>query len=493
MSLIKQLAGQTVIYGMSNILPRILHFVVFTIYLTYRFPDQVDFAIYLELYAYATIILVLLVYRMDTAFFRFGNKEKEKEKAFSTAMIPMIFTVAISAGLMYIFNEELAALIDYSHKPFYIKWFALILGFDALVALPYAKMRLDEKPRKFLFYRLLNIIITVLVVLFFLEVVPKMSSQNFLTRIYVAENEIDYVFLANLIASLVVFVAMIPEFFKIKFQVDWQLWKKMFWYSFPLVLVGIAGNINQSFAVPIQKYFLGADQIDNMTNAGIYGAAAKMALLLNLFTVAFNYAAEPFFFNNADKKEAKSSYGKIALAFTIAACLALLAIVAYMDIISNILGPDYRAALPVVPILLFAYLFLGLYYNFSIWYKLDDKTYWGAIISILGAVITLAISIYYLPKMGYIASAWAALVCYFFMAIAGYLSGKKYFPISYPMTKIGKYILIALGLCFAFQFVDNQSLNKIMGLGIKTLGLIGFLFAAWKLDGQRLLATNAPT
>lgn len=489
MSVLKQLAGQTVIYGMSNILPRLLHFVVFTIYLTRRFPDQVDFAVYLELYAYATIILVLLVYRMDTAFFRFGNKKEEKEKAFSTAMIPLFFTVVISAALMYIFNQEIASFIDYDHKPIYIKWFALILGFDALVALPYAKMRLDEQPKKFLFYRLLNIILTVLGVLFFLELAPILGATDWVKSIYQTNNQIDYVFLANLIASGVVFLFMIPEFLKIQFQFDAKLWKKMFWYSLPLVLVGIAGNINQSFAAPIQKYFLGEDQLSNMTNVGIYGAAAKMALLLNLFTVAFNYAAEPFFFNNAEKKDSKKTYGIVALAFTITACIVILGITTYMDFVSNILGPTYRDALPVVPILLFAYLFLGLYYNFSIWYKLDDKTYWGAIISVIGAVITLVISISFLPSMGYVASAWAALACYSVMAALGIMTGKKYYPIDYPILKIIGYILATLIAVIMINYVDMFELDNLPSILVKTVLLLIFIGAAWKMDGKKLLAS----
>ncbi len=487
MSVVKQLAGQTVIYGMSNILPRILHFVVFTIYLTYKFKDQYDFGVYLDLYAYATIILVLLVYRMDTAFFRFGNKPEEKEKAFSTAIIPLFFTVIITSGLMYLFHEELAALIDYQHKSVYIKWFALILGFDALVALPYAKMRLDEKPKKFLFYRLLNIIVTIGVVLFFLEIVPRLDS-SIVTQFYQTDSEIDYVFLANLIASSVVFLLMIPEFFKIKFLFDPTLWKRMFIYSLPLVLVGIAGSINQAFATPIQKYFLGPDIVDNTTNAGIYGAAAKMALLLNLFTVAFNYAAEPFFFNNSNKKDAKKSYGLVALAFTIAACFVILGITAYMDIVSLMIGPTYRAALPVVPILLFAYLFLGLYYNFSIWYKLSDKTYWGAIISILGAIITLVISIKYLPSLGFIASAWAALACYTVMTIVVYLVGKRYYPITYPIYKIIGYIAITFVITLLLNYIKLFNLHYAVELVLKTVILILFITGAWFKDGKRLLA-----
>ncbi len=486
MSLIKQLAGQTVIYGLSNILPRILHFVVFTIYLTYRFPKQFDFAVYLELYAYATIILIFMTYRMETAFFRFGADQEAREKAFSTALIPLIGIVVFIVALMVLFSNQLANLIDYPHKPYYIKWFAFILGFDALVALPYARMRLDNKAKKFLFYRLANIFITILVVLFCLEILPKFNDRiSFIN--YDASNRIDYVFIANLIASTCIFILMFREFFKLKFRFDVGLWKKMIWYSLPLVVVGIAGSINQSFAPVLQKKFLAGDYLNNMTNAGIYGAAAKLALLLNLFTVAFNYAAEPFFFNNAKNKDSKLVYGKVALAFTLVATSVLLFISTYMAQIGNILGPNYRAALPIVPILLYAYLFLGLYYNFSIWYKLNDKTYWGAIISICAALITLVVSIYTLPRLGYIGSAWAALACYSFMALTGWLTGQKYYPINYPMLKILRYIFLALLFSLALYLIDQSNWSSSLILGGKTLLLLAFIAMAWFRDGKKLI------
>ena len=484
--MIKQLAGQTVIYGLSNILPRILHFVVFTIYLTYRFPKQFDFAVYLELYAYATIILVFMTYRMETAFFRFGADKAAREKAFSTALLPLIAIVLTLVILMVAFSNQIASLIDYPHKPYYIKWFAFILGFDALVALPYAKMRLDNKAKKFLFFRLANIFITIMVVLFCLEILPRFNDQiSFID--YDATNRIDYVFIANLVASTCIFLLMFREFFKLKFQFDLSLWKKMIWYSLPLVIVGIAGSINQSFAPVLQKKFLAGDYINNMTNAGIYGAAAKLALLLNLFTVAFNYAAEPFFFNNAKNEDSKVVYGKVALAFTLVATSVLLFISAYMAQIGNILGPNYRAALPIVPILLYAYLFLGLYYNFSIWYKLDDKTYWGAIIAIVAAVITLIVSIYTLPQLGYIGSAWAALACYSFMALTGWLTGQKYYPIKYPVIKIMGYVILAFLFSIAIYYTDQSSWSNLIIIAFKTLLLIGFVGIAWMKDGRKLL------
>ncbi len=486
MSLLKQLAGQTIYYGLSKILPQILHFLVFTIYLSHK-VSQDEFGIYLDLYAYAAIILVIMTYRMETAFFRFGSEKANQNSAFGTAMLPLILIVFLIVALMFVYNQQLANLINYDHKPYYIKWFALILGFDALMALPYARMRLDNQPKKFLFYRVANVLVTVLIVLFCFEIMPSLDSSIALLQ-FDQKNQIDYVFGANLIASTFIFLLMLKEFFKVKIQFDSKLWKKMFWYSLPLVLVGIAGNINQSFAAPIQKYFLGESIQDNLSNAGVYGAAAKMALLLNLFTVAFNYAAEPFFFNNAKRKDAKQVYGTVALAFCIVACAVIVGLSAYMDIVGNILGSDFRSGLHVVPILLFAYLFLGLYYNFSIWYKLDDKTYWGAIISVIGAFITLAVSIYLLPKIGYIGSAWAALCCYGFMAFAGWLTGKKYYPIHYPILKILSYIVLTLIIVVSLQYLNGLGIDPILLFAIKGVLILVFSFFAWKKDLSKIIS-----
>jgi len=245
MSLIRKLAGETIIYGMSTILPRILHFIVFTIYLTRRFPEQKDFGIYTDMYAYATIILVLLTYRMDTAYFRFASRDHDPKKVFETVMSSLFLTTVIFVGLLLLFVPQLSSLLSYLDRPYYITWFALILGFDALIAVPFAKLRLDKRPKRFLFYRLLNIIVTVVLVLFFIEIMPHMSS-NFVTDFFTRPHKVDYVFIANLIASATVFVVMIPEFFRIKFQFDFQLFKKMLLYSLPLVLVGIAASFNQA-------------------------------------------------------------------------------------------------------------------------------------------------------------------------------------------------------------------------------------------------------
>ncbi len=488
MSLIKKLAGETVIYGVSSILPRVLHYIVFTIYLTRKFPEQSDYGIYKDLYAYATIILVLLVYRMDTAFFRFGSREDGVAKTFTTAMIPIFFTSMVIVGIMWLNADSIAAMLKYPGQAYYVKWFALILGFDALTALPFAKFRMENRPMRFLFVKLLNVFLTILIVLFFLELCPILKDRgvNWVNAVYDPNRKLDYIFIANLIASFVVFLVVLPELFKEKFHFDIALWKKMLKYSLPLVVVGIAGNINTAFAAPLQKYFLGGNLSENLTNVGIYAAPASLAIFLNLFNVAFNYAAEPFFFKNYKDSNRENLFGKVALLYTIFGSLVLLGILMYLDSFMMIMGSNYRSATEIVPILLFANLFLGLYYNFSIWYKLKDKTHIGAIISIIGAIITLVISILFLPKIGYLASAWAAFACFAFMALAGYVTGRMYYPIDYPIARILSYIAIAFILFKISVYVSGMGLSTLLFFIVNSLLLIVFMCLAYLLDRKTL-------
>jgi len=488
MSLIKKLAGETVIYGVSSILPRVLHYIVFTIYLTRKFPEQSDYGIYKDLYAYATIILVLLVYRMDTAFFRFGSREDGLVKTFTTAMIPIFFTSLVIVGLMWANAQNIADVLKYPNQAYYVKWFALILGFDALTALPFAKFRLENRPMRFLVVKLLNVFLTIGLVLFFLELCPLLSERGiaWVDKIYDPAKKLDYIFISNLIASFVVFLFVLPELLREKFQFDLALWKKMLKYSLPLVIVGIAGNINTAFAAPLQKYFLGGDVAENLKNVGIYAAPASLAIFLNLFNVAFNYAAEPFFFKNYKESNREKLFGKVALLYTIFGAFVLLGILMYLDSFMKIMGANYRSATEIVPVLLFANLFLGLYYNFSIWYKLKDKTHIGAVISVVGAIITLVISIVFLPKIGYLASAWAAFACFAFMAIAGYLTGRIYYPIDYPIARILTYILLAFLLFQLSVYISGFGLSSPLFFLLNSLLLISYMAITYILDKNTL-------
>ena len=488
MSTIRKLAGETVVYGLSSILPRILHYVVFTIYLSWKFTEESDYGIYRDLYAYVSIFLVFMVFRMDTAFFRFATRSGDKNKSFSSAIFPVIITSILVVVLMVSFDDQIAKYLKYPDKAYYVRWFAFILGFDALAALPFAKMRLDNRPVRFLSFKLLNSLITIALVLFFLELLPSINSSGstFLSSLE-SYNKLDFVFLSNLVASALIFSLLLPDILRTKLNFDFGLIKKMLKYSLPLVVVAIAGGINTTFTAALQKYFLIGDLTERLDTVGMYAVPASLAILLNLFNTAFLYAAEPFFFKQHKESRSTNLFGDIALVYVIIALLAVLIISFNVDRILLLMGANYRSITEIVPILLFAYVFLGIYYNFSIWYKLSDKTEIGALISLFGALITITISAFCLPKYGYIASAWAALLCFSSMAILAYLTGKKYYPINYPIYRIVKQLLIAFGLIVISNYFSERLSIAGFQMDLINVGLIAvYIFISYQMEKEVL-------
>lgn len=489
MSLVKKLAGETAIYGLSHILTRVLFFMVFAVYLTRTIPQE-EYGIYADMYSYSTILLTILTFRMDTAFFRFGSNNKDANSVFTTTMIPVLLICVATLVLILPNAEHIARFLHYENSVHYITWFAWILCFDALAAMVFAKLRLESRPVRFLIYKVINVITIVALVFFLMEFLPRWAPDlmSYLDTNLGIDRKIDYVFLANLVASLVVLLAMIPE---ISFSgaIDKSLIKRMFAYAIPLVFVSIAANVNQAFAAPIQKFFLSKDVLENLPQVGVYAAAAKLAILLNLFTTAFNYAAEPFFFNHAHKENSREVYGQVALAFTIFSCLVTLGIVFNLDLLILILGEEYRSGQHIVPILLMAYIFLGLYYNVGIWFKLSDKTIYGAFISAIGMVITLVVSISLLPQIGTVASAYAALICYAVMVLIGYVLGQKHYPIHYDVGRIGFYLLITAGLILMARYIIRPTVDGMFPyLAVMAFIWLGFLYYVYRTDYKKIMS-----
>lgn len=488
MSMIKKLAGDTVIYGLSSILPRLLQFLVGMTYITYRFPDQENVGIYNILYAYTALILTVLLFRMDTAFFRYGKEKETSKKVFFTALLPVFIFAGLACSLVIYKSQSIADWMSYGDTPQYLRWFALIIGFDTISALFYARFRLDNRPIRFLVYRIANVLFTIGLTLSFLELMPRYwpSGLVYIQNVFSITREIDYVFIANLIASFFVLLSMIPELRNVEYKFDTRIFKKMLTYSWPLVIVGLAGIISQSFSTPLQERWISDNIVFNREQAGIYGSVAKLALLLNLFITAFNYAAEPFFFNNADKKESKALYGKIAYLFTIIICFVSIGLITYLDIVQYVIGSNFRSGLVIVPYLLFAFIFLGLYYNVSIWFKLSDNTKIGALIALGGMSIMVSINYMFLPTLGYVASAYAAMACFAFMLIAAWVSGQKYFPIYYPVRSILKYLLVTAVMVFGLSYLRNNSDLPIWALGSACILL--YLALVFIQDGAKIKA-----
>ncbi len=488
MSLIKKLAGETVIYGLSNILSRLLNFVFLTFYLT-RIFEQQEYGIVSEFYVYIALLMVFFTFRMETTFFRFASKEKEGNKAFSTASIFILGLTLMFTSVLLLNAQAIANYLQYPEQVNYVFWFVFIVAADALAAIPFARLRLENKPLKFAAIKLLNVLVNIFFIFFFLEIAPRMLEAGWgaVENIYDENDKIKYVFIANFLASATVLLILLPSYFKQKLNFDIDLWKKMLWYALPLLVVGFAAIINQLINIPMMKAYLPGDLSENLKTIGVYSASYKLAILMSLFIQAFNYAAEPFFFREADRKDAKEIYAKVALAFNMVASLVFLGILFYIDLIKYFVGPNFRSALDVVPVLLLAFWFLGLYYNFSIWYKLKDKTNFGAYISVVGAAITIGLNLLLIPKIGYFGAAWSALACYGFMAFAGYLLGRKYYPIPYDIKRIILYILAAVFIYWISTFVNIYFEGKLLwNLVLKTILLAGFLFFVYLIDGRNI-------
>jgi O-antigen/teichoic acid export membrane protein len=488
LSLLKKLAGETAIYGTSSILSRLLHYVILTPFFT-RIFMQGEYGVVADLYTWAALLLVVFTYRMETAFFRFGSEKKGLNSSFSTASISLLVSTLVLTTLFIVAAGPIAAMLRYPGHPEYVIWFALIIAFDALSAIPFARLRLENRPIRFAVLKTLNILINIFFIFLFLNWGPRLIDEgwHFLRPIFQAESRITYVFIANCLASGSILLLLSPVYFRLKLQFDKSMWRKMVIYAAPLVIVGIAGVINQLIGIPLIKELASDDLEYNKRLMGIYGAAAKLAVLMNLFTQAFNYAAEPFFFRNAHRSDKGEIYAQVGQAFALVGSLAFLGIMLYLDVIKYFLGEDFRTGLGVVPYLLLAYLFLGLYYNFSIWYKLADRTIIGGYIATIGAVITIALNVLLIPQVSYYGPAWAALLCYGFMAMASYWTGQRFYPIHYPLRRMLTYIGTAVVVYLASWWLNDRfEFSTLLSLSINTLLLSVWLLVIGWLERAQL-------
>jgi len=491
MSLLKKLAGETAIYGGATILSHLLNFIIITPYLTRILEGQRDeYGVHGLMYAFAGLLMVFLTYGMETAFFRFGRQQEDRERAFSTASISLLGSTAFFATLMLVFSPDLAGLLTQRSDATYVVYFALILGLDVLCAIPFARLRMENRPMRFAMLKVVNVVVNGMLIVFFLEIGPLLAKGNGpLSGMYVPGRELHYVFIANLIASVVTFIMLLPWWRRVNWQFDRALWRKMMAYALPLVVVGISGMINQLSDRFLLKELLPGDLKGNLDQLGVYNACIKIAVLMNLFTQAFKYAAEPFFFSHADRSDAKQLYAQVGQAFALAGAFAFLGIMLYLDYFQYLIAGSYREGLAIVPITLLAYLFLGIYYNFSTWYKLTDQTHIGAYISVGGAVITLAVNIVLIPRIGYAGSAWASLACFGFMMAAGYLIGQRYYPIPYPIGRMALYIVLAVGIYFLSEATKVE--DQILRTMINTGWLVMYMLLVYGMERNGLLRRRA--
>lgn len=489
MSLIRKLASDTAIYGVSSILSRLLNYLILTPYLTRVFLEG-EYGEISILFTYAGILTVLFTYRMETAFFRFGSRNEDMEKTFSTGSFSLIASTVVFSALILIGLEPIAAMVNYPDRPEYVLLVLGIIIFDALMALPFARLRLEGRPIRFAALKTAHILLNVVFIFFLLEVLPLLARQGAAWADFIFDEKwrVAFVFLSNLLASFCILLFFLPQYLRIKWTFDPALLKRMIVYAMPLVIVGLAAVINQLIALPLLENLLPGTLEENRAQTGIFSAASKLAILMNLFTQAFNYAAEPFFFHHAARSDSRDIYAQTGQAFSLVGSFVFLGIMLYMDLIQYFIGAHLRAGLGVVPVLLLAYYFLGLYYNFSIWYKLADRTYMGAVISIAGVFITLALNFWLvpIPSVGYYGAAWAAFACYGFMAVASYLTGRRYFPVPYPMGRMAIYIGLAAGLYGISTFFEALPLGFRLVIHTGLLGIFALLI--YRLDAATFRA-----
>lgn len=472
---LRKLAGETAIYGFSYILSRVLHYVLFTWYLTRVFNDDpAQYGIYRDLYFYVAVIVVLLTFRMETTFFRYAKENRPTVTAMALFFLSSLGIIFIA--VLWLLRFDIAQALSYPNMSKHISMLGVIIFFDILSSVPFSSLRQQNRPFKFLFLKLGSIVLNIGFVLFFIEMLPVLADRHLFWNSIYTGDKLFYVILGNLIASSITFLMLIPVLKKQPLNWDLNFLKRMLRYAWPLVIVGFAGVINQYSSVTFQKYLLSDNLAANLEEGGKYAAAASLAIILSLFTTAYNYAAEPFFFANKDHHEAGRVYADAALAYTIVASFMMLVILAYIDLFQLLLGANFREGLEVVPILLVSFVFLGIYYNVSAWYKLADKTLWGAWIAGTGTVITIVLSFLLIRSMGVIGSAWTALACYVFMVVSCYLLGQKFYPIPYRIWRMLGWILTALFIYFIMENLRNYyESNIIMILSVNTFFVLLYI------------------
>ncbi|GAA4109970.1 polysaccharide biosynthesis C-terminal domain-containing protein [Aquimarina addita] len=456
MGIFQKLFKQTFIYGLATVLPRALGIVLVPIYVNALDPEE--YGIYGSLMPLIILGNVLLSYGMETAFFRFINKDSSKKRIVQSTVLTSLTTSTIlflSLGL--IFKQELAVFLEFEIH--YIVYALLILALDALVVLPFVWYRSNERPMRYAIIKIFNVLINLGLNLFFVLILPTLAKENtsFWNTIYLKDDLVSYIFIANLIASGATFIVMIPLYTKIRFGFDKTIWKMMMRYAFPVLISGIAFSINEAFDKLLLKYLLP----ENIAEAqvGIYAACYKLGVFMTLFSTAFRLGIEPFFFNYASAKNAKETYAKITLYFSILGSFILLGVIVFSNLLKGLVvtNPDYWEAMIIVPIILLANLCLGIYHNLSVWYKVTDRTKYGAYISVVGAMITLALNFLLIPIYSYIGCAIATLAAYGTMMILSWYFGRKYYPVPYDLKKIGMYMMLSIGFStLSFYVFDSN-------------------------------------
>ena len=463
---LKRLAKETAIYGVSSIVGRFLNYLLVPVYTIALPASSGGYGVVTNIYAWVALILVLLTCGMETGFFRFANKgQDDPMRVYSTTLLSVSIGSLVFVALGLLFLEPIAGWLEYGEHPWYIGMMMIVVAMDAIQSIPFAYLRYKKRPIKFAALKLLFIFLNIALNLFYYVILEG--------------NDVGYAFLFNLVCTSVVMVCMIPELRGFTYVLDKELLKRMLRYSLPLVILGVAGILNQ-VADKIIFPFVYPDEAEATIQLGIYGAASKIAMIMAMFTQAFRFAYEPFVFGKSKEKDSREMYAQAMKFFIIFTLLAFLAVMFYLDILRHVIGRDYWDGLRVVPIVMAAEIFMGIYFNLSFWYKLIDETRWGAYFSLTGCIILILMNIFLVPKYGYIACAWAGFTGYGVAMLLSYFVGQKKYPIQYDLKAIGMYVLLAAVLYVAAEYVSID--NIYLRMAYRTVLLLLFIAYVVKRD-----------
>ena len=496
--LVKKLAQQTAIYGVSSILARFLNYALVPIQTRVFLPSA--FGVVTQFYAYAAFLNIIFTYGMETAFFRFSTTRENKKEVYDTGMASLLISSFLFSALLILFQSPIAKLMQFEAHPEFVTILAITLALDAIVTVPFAHLRQENRPIRFATYKILNIGTNVFFNIFFLIICPWIlnnesmkSLHGVISLVYHESFGVGYIFVAGLIASIVTAIALAKYFYIKNWQVHSALWKEMLRYAWPLIIVGAAGMGNEMLSRILLTRRWNGSYDEAIFALGVFGACYKMSLLMTLFVQAYRMAAEPFFFGESKKANPQLTYARTMNFFVIFCCFIFLLVTLNMDLFKKIfMGKEYYEGVRVVPVLLLANFFLGIYYNLTIWYKLTDKNFAGSLIAIGGVILTFVLNWIWIPLYGYYGSSWVTFICYGAMMLVSYFLGQKYYPVPYDIRRFFIYIGFAVFLYFIdLKLISMLNHNLTVVKYAYAAGLLGvFLLVVYAIEGGKITSVK---
>ena len=456
MANLKSLAKDTAIYGLSSIVARFINYLLVPIQTARFAASGGEYGIITNVYAYVSLLIILLTFGMETTFFRFMSKEGEDpKKVYSTALTMVMMTSLISAVLLMMFLYPIATAVGYADHPEYVAVMYVTVAIDAFMAIPFAYLRYLHKPLRFALLKIINIVLNITLNLLYLIVLPALKLNPF--GIYDEQFTLDvaFVFYINLFCTCTTLLMLWKEWASQPFKIDKNTCKRMLSYTWPLLVMGLAGQLNQAASQILFPYLFDGSQEEARAQLGIYGACIKIAMIMVMITQAFRFAYEPFVFGKSKDKDNRDTYAQAMKFYLIFTLLAFLVVMGYLDILKYLIGESYWDGLRVVPIIMAAEIMFGVFFNLSFWYKLTDRTIWGAYFSGIGAVVLITIDILLIPRFSYMACAWAGFAAYATSMLLSYFIGQRYYPIAYPIRQMSAYVLLTLALYMAMQYAGS--------------------------------------